>query len=147
MVSSKPTVFMFWTELDHLQSVQGISAQKVNSAGMRQWSDSGLTIVPLGSDAQIGPQTVQTGSGALAFWIDAQVTGQGVVYGVKLDGSGNLLCSQFPVANAASQKARVWAGIAPSGLSTVAFQDYRSGNSDIFIQNINSDCSLGQQGR
>jgi len=113
MVSSKPTVFMFWTELDHLQSVQGISAQKVNSAGMRQWSDSGLTIVPLGSDAQIGPQTVQTGSGALAFWIDAQVTGQGVVYGVKLDGSGNLLCSQFPVANAASQKARVWAGIAP----------------------------------
>jgi len=144
---STQEVFMFWTELDHLQTVQGISAQKFSSAGMRQWSDSGLTIVPLGNDAQISPQTVQTGSGALAFWIDAQVTGQGVVYGVKLDGAGNLLCSQFPVANAASQKARVWAGIAPSGLATVAFQDYRSGNSDIFIQNINSDCSLGQQGR
>ena len=139
-------VFTFWTELDQFQTVQGISGQKFNSTGVRQWSDSGLTIVPLGNDAQINPQNVQIGSGALVFWIDQQLTENGIVYGVKLDGSGATLCSQFPVANATSQKARLWAGIAPSGLSTVAFQDYRNGNSDIFIQNVNSDCSLGQQG-
>ena len=140
-------VFMFWTELDQFQTVQGISAQKFNSAGARQWSDSGLTIVPLGNDAQINPQNVQIGTGALAFWVDQQVTGNGILYGVKLDGAGNTVCSQFPVSNATSQKARVWAGIAPSGLATAAWQDYRNGESDIFIQNVNTDCSLGLQTR
>ena len=67
-----------------------------------------FTIVPLGNDAQINPQNVQIGTGALAFWVDQQVTGNGILYGVKLDGAGNTVCSQFPVSNATSQKARYW---------------------------------------
>jgi len=104
-------------------------------------------IVPLGNDAQINPVNVQIGTGALAYWIDEQVTGNGTVEAVKLDGNGSLVCPEFAVSSAVSPKARLWAGLAPSGLSTVAFQDYRSGNSDIYIQNVNSDCTLGIEGR
>jgi len=138
---------MFWTEEDSLQSVQGISAQKFNSSGSRQWGDGGLVIVPLGTDAQINPQNVQIGSGALAFWVDEVVTGNGTLNAVKLDGSGNFVCSIFPVSDALSQKIRVWAGIAPSGLATASWQDYRNGESDIYIQNVNPDCTLGVEGR
>jgi hypothetical protein len=66
---------------------------------------------------------------------------------VKLDTAGNYVCSQFPVSSLAAQKARLWAGLAPSGLATVAWQDYRNGESDIYIQNVNTDCSLGQKSR
>ena len=144
--ASTQEVFEFWTEEDSLQSVQGISAQKFNSSGARQWGDGGLVIVPLGTDAQINPQTVQIGTGALGFWVDQVVTGNGTLNAVKLDGSGNFVCSIFPVSDALSQKARVWAAIAPSGLTTASWQDYRSGESDIYIQNVNTDCSLGIEG-
>jgi hypothetical protein len=135
--------FLFWTEEDSLQSVQGIYGQKFNATGARQWTDSGLTIVPLGDDAQLNPQNVQIGNGALAFWVDQQVTGNGTLEAVKLDTNGNFVCPEFPVSDAMSQKLRVWPGIASSDLSTVAWQDYRNGNSDIYIQNINPDCTLG----
>jgi hypothetical protein len=144
---STQETFLFWTEEDSLQSVQGISAQKFNVAGALEWGNSGLVIVPLGNDAQINPQNVQVGTGALAYWVDQQATGNGTVEAVKLDGNGNFVCPEFPVSSALSQKARLWAGLAPSGLSTVAFQDYRTGNSDIYIQNVNPDCTLGIEGR
>jgi len=139
--------FLFWTEEDSLQSVQGISAQKFNSTGSLEWGNSGLVIVPLGDDAQINPQNVQIGSGALAVWVDQQVTGNGTLEAVKLDTNGNSVCPEFPVSTASSQKAKVWEAIAPSGLTAVAWQDYRNGNADIFIQNINPDCTLGIEGR
>jgi hypothetical protein len=40
--------FLFWTEEDSNQVLNGVSGQKFNSTGTRQWTDSGLTIVPLG---------------------------------------------------------------------------------------------------
>lgn len=139
--------FLFWTEEDSLQSVQGISAQKFNSAGSLEWGNSGLVIVPLGNDAQINPQNVQIGNGALGVWIDQQVTGNGTLEAVKLDANGNLVCPEFPVSTAPSPKARVWEALAPSGLTAVAWEDYRNSNADIYIQNINPDCTLGIESR
>jgi hypothetical protein len=139
--------FLFWTEEDSQQSVQGISAQKFNSSGSLEWGSSGLVIVPLGDDAQINPQNVQIGTGALGVWVDQQVTGNGTLEAVKLDSNGNFVCSEFPVSTAPSPKARVWEALASSGLTAVAWSDYRNGNADIYIQNINPDCSLGIEGK
>lgn len=139
--------FMFWTEEDSLQSVQGIYAQKFNPTGGLEWGNSGLTIVPLGEDAQINPKSVQIGNGALGFWIDEQVTGNGTIEAVKLDTNGNFICPEFAVSSAMSMKAKLWAAIAPSGLSTASWQDYRTGNADIYIQNVNADCTLGIENR
>jgi hypothetical protein len=136
-------IFVVWEEEDSLQSVSGVYANKIDSSGTRQWGDSGLVIVPLGSDAQIFERSVQIGDGAFMFWVDQQVTQNGTIQGVKLDNAGTTVCAQFPVATASSEKSRPWAGIAPSGLTAIAFQDFRTGNSDIFIQNVNPDCSLG----
>jgi hypothetical protein len=145
-VSYNPTTqetFLVWTEEDSLQAVQGISAQKFNSSGVRQWTDSGKTIVALGNDAQVNPVNVQIGSGILAAWFDQGVTGQGTIQAIKLDGSGNTLCEQFPISSTPSDKSRLAANIASSGLSAFAFEDDRNGENDIYIQNVNPDCTLG----
>jgi len=103
-------------------------------------------IVPLGTDSQIFAQTVQIGTGALAFWFDQPSFGSGTIQAIKLDTTGSAVCPQFPVSTASADKSRLFAGIASSGLAALAWEDDRNGENDIFIQNVNPDCSLGQEG-
>jgi hypothetical protein len=139
--------FLFWTEQNSLQSEAGVSGQKFNSTGARQWTDSGLTIVPLNSDSEIWVENVQIGSGAMVFWVDSPGFGSGTIQAIKLDTSGNTVCAQFPVSSASADKSRLAAGLASSGLAALAWEDDRSGNNDIYIQNVNSDCTLGIEGQ
>jgi hypothetical protein len=39
------------------------------------------------------------------------------------------------------------AGVASSGLSGLTWEDDRNGENDIYIQNVNPDCSLGIEDR
>ena len=137
--------FVVWTEENSLQSVQGISAQKFDSSGARQWGDSGKTIVPLGNDAQINPVNVLIGGGILAAWIDEGVTGQGTIQGIMLFGNGNTACAQFPISSFVSGKSRLTGNIAPSNVSAFAWEDDRNGENDIYVQNVNPNCTLGNQ--
>ncbi len=139
--------FLFWTEEDSNQVENGVFGQKFNSAGARQWGDGGLPIVPLGDDTQTWVENVQIGTGALVFWVDSPGYGQGTMYAAKLDGSGNFVCPQFGVSTASADKFRLSTGIASSGLAAVAWEDDRNGEDDIFIQNVNADCTLGIENR
>ena len=135
---------MFWTEEDSNQFFNGISGQKLDSTGAPQWGADGLTIIPLGNDSQIFVTTVQTGTGALTFWVDQPSYGSATIQAIKLDGSGNSVCAQFPVSSVLSNKGRLTAAISPGGVTALAFEDDRIGNNGIYIQNVNPNCSLGQ---
>jgi hypothetical protein len=138
-------VFMFWTEEDSNQVLNGVYGQKFNSTGSLEWGADGLSIVPLGADQQIFVSTVQVGSGALVFWVDMQSYGSSTIQATRLDDAGATVCAQFPVSSLPSDKARLAAAIAPSSIAAVAFEDDRTGNNGIYIQNVNPDCSLGQR--
>ncbi|HUI85278.1 MAG TPA: hypothetical protein VL240_13700 [Candidatus Binatia bacterium] len=140
---STQETFLFWTEQNSLQSEAGVWGQKFNSAGVRQWTDTGLTIVPLGPDSEIWVENVQIGTGALVFWVDSPGFGQGTIQAIKLDGNGGAVCAQFPVSTASADKSRLAAGLASSGLAALTWEDDRNGENDIFIQNVNPDCTLG----
>jgi len=139
-------VFLVWTEEDSTQTLNGIYAQKFGPKGGRGWGQTGLVIVPLGSDSEILPSNVQIGDGALAFWIDMQSFGNASIQAARLKDNGKFNCAQFPVSTAMSNKGRPAAGIVKAtGLSAIAFEDDRIGNNGIYIQNVNRDCSLGQE--
>ena len=141
--ASTKEIFVSWEEEDSLQSVSGVYAQKFDASGARQWGDGGVAIVPLQSNAEIFERTVQTGDGTFVFWVDQQVTQVGTIQGVRLDNAGNITCSQFAVSSTLAEKSRPWPRQASNGNTAIAFQDYRMGNSGIYIQNVNPDCSLG----
>ncbi len=136
-------VFMFWTEEDSKQVLNGVYGQKFNSTGALQWGADGLSIVPLGADQQIFVSTVLAGTGALVFWVDMQGFGSSTIQAASLDDAGATVCPQFPVSTLPSNKSRLAAALAPSGIAAVAFEDDRLGNNGIYIQNVNRDCSLG----
>ncbi len=138
-------VFLFWTEEDSNQVLNGVYGQKFSSTGGLEWGADGLAIVPLGTDQQIFVSTVQMGSGALVFWVDMQSFGSSTIQATRLDDSGATVCAQFPVSSVPSDKSRLVAAIAPSSIAAVAFEDDRTGNNGIYIQNVNPDCSLGQR--
>ncbi len=137
-------VFLFWTEEDSNQVLNGVYGQKFDAKGMRKWGDSGLVVVPLGADQQIFVQNVQIGTGALTYWVDQVGFGSGTIQVTRLDQAGKVVCQQFPVSSLPANKARLSSDIVRSGLSAVAFEDDRSGNNGIYIQNVNRNCSLGQ---
>jgi hypothetical protein len=138
-------VFLFWTEADSNQLLNGVYAQKFDGTGTRKWGDSGLVVVALGADLQIFVQNVQIGDGALAFWVDQVGLGNATIQATRLNRQGKVVCQQFPVSSLPANKARLASDIASSGLSAVAFEDDRIGNNGIYIQNVNRNCSLGQQ--
>lgn len=137
--------FLFWTDTDSTQSIFGVSGQKFNPTGARQWSNSGLPVVPFGSSDELTfVRNVQIGSGALVFWSDLTA---GTILAAKLDGAGATLCAQFPVSTSGLIPGSQTAGLAPSGVAALAWQagtgPYDPGT--IYIQNVNPDCTLGVQ--
>ena len=137
--------FLFWTEEDGTQTLNGVYGQKFNGKGAREWTQTGLALVPLGSDQQMFVTNVQIDSGALVFWVDSPGYGSGTIQATRLNGRGNVVCAQFPVSSASANKSKLSADIAHSGLAAVAWADDRIGNNAIYIQNVNCDCSLGQK--
>jgi hypothetical protein len=137
--------FLFWTEEDSLQVFNGVYGQKFDGTGNRKWGQAGLVILPLGTDSQIFVTSVHAGSGALVFWVDQPSFSSATIQAMALDQQGNTVCPQFPVSSLSASKAGLAAGIVPSGLAALAWQDYRNGNSSIYIQNVNPDCSLGKR--
>ncbi len=141
---STQEIFVSYEEEDSLQSMSGVYAQKFDSTGTRQWGDTGLVIIPLqGNNAEIFERTVQIGDGAFVLWVDQQVTESGTIQGIRLNNDGTQYCAQFPVSSVLAEKSRPWTALSSNMNTVVAFQDYRAGNSNLYIQNINPDCSLG----
>ena len=144
-------ILVSWEEEDPVQSMSGVYAQRIDATGTRQWTDNGLAIVPLQVNAEISESTVQIGNDAFVFWIEQQVDLTGTIQGVKLDTTGAYACSQFSVSSVQVSKLRLATAQASNGNTAIAFQDYRYGNfpngSAIFIQNVNPDCTLGNEGR
>jgi len=135
--------FVFWTEEDSLQVVNGVYAQKFDGTGKRHWGSAGLTLVPLGNDQQIFVESVQVDSGALVFWVDQADFGEATIQAVRLYGSGKTACPKFAVSSVLADKSRLAADINAFNIAALAFEDDRIGNNSIYIQNVNRDCSLG----
>jgi len=139
--------FVFWTEADSLQVRNGVYAQKFDGTGTRRWGTIGTKVVPLGSDQEIFVTSVQVGDGALVFWVDQADFGSATIQAVRFDRAANEVCPQFAVSSFPADKARLAADITSAHLAAVAFEDDRSGNNAIYIQNVNHDCTLGPRTR
>jgi hypothetical protein len=141
---STDETFMFWTEEDSNQILNGVYGQKFDGQGHAQWGSTGLVIVPLGVNTQTFVESVPAGGGALLFWVDSPGYGMDTIQAIELNGHGNTVCPQFAISTAPATKFGLSVATAPSGLSAVAWADDRIGNNSIYIQNVNPDCSLGK---
>jgi len=135
--------FLFYTELDSGQSQRGVSAQKYDALGARQWSDTGRTLVPLGSSDVLSVNGLALCGDSMAFWVSEPSFGQGRLFGATLDAAGSVTVGPFDVSSTPAGKSRVRAALATTGTAVLAWEDDRAGDDDLYAQNAFPDGGLG----
>ncbi len=122
---------------------EGISAQKFDMAGSRQWGDTGVVVQGFTSAAVLNVTSVFTAAGPLVVWSSEAAFAQDMIMGAKLDPSGALICPPFAVSSILSSKSRLNLTLSTSGLGLAVWSDGRNDDGDIYAQDIKADCSLG----
>ena len=135
--------FAFWTEQPLNQSQDGIYGQKLDGAGVRQWTDDGVEVVPLGNDDIVSVRTFPTGGRALVFWDSAPSFGQDQLYGARVDRTGAIDIPVFDVSSTVASKSRLVLGRSAGGFAMLAWVDERTDAGDIYAQNVSSEGGLG----
>jgi len=134
--------YLFYSELNGAQSMSGVSGQKFDAAGARQWTNSGLTLQALSSNNTSFVASVATGSGAAVGWIDSVGFGQDQIVGARVSSAGALVGGLKTLSSPASGKGRQ---VAARGSDYTAFvwRDEREGTPDILAQNLWDNGQLG----
>jgi len=138
-------MFLFWTEQNSNQSQFGIYGQKLDPYGTRQWTDNGRTLIPLGSAEISFVANLQYGDGAMVFAFLAPSYGNTMVYATRVDGSGDFVWpgDDILACSLPSVKGRLDAAMSTGDYAILAWHDERSGDRDVFGQNVNPDGTLG----
>ncbi len=120
------STYLFWDEiLEGPLTNEGISGQKFDSAGARQWGDTGLVVQPFTSSAVINVTSVLTAAGPLVVWSSEAAFAQGMITGAKVDPSGTIICPPFAVSSILSSKSRLDMRLSTTGLALAAWSDGR----------------------
>jgi hypothetical protein len=122
---------------------QGVYGQKYDASGARQWTNSGVVIRPLAALTVMDVVAVQAGGDSVVFWTDETGFAQDTIYAQRVGGSGGAVCATFPVSTLLATKSNTEASIDGGGRTVVAWQQGDFGSADIYVQNVNADCSLG----
>jgi len=139
------STYLFWDEiLEGPLTNEGISGQKFDPSGARQWGDNGLVVQPLNSSAVINVTSVFTSDGPLVVWSSEPAFAQDSIFGAKVDPAGTLICPPFAVSSILSSKSRLDLTLSSAGVAFAAWSDGRFDGGDIFAQDIKADCTLGQ---
>lgn len=137
--------YLFWDEiLEGPLTNEGISGQKFDPAGDRQWGDSGVVVQPFTSSAVLNVTSVFMSAGPMVVWSSEAAFAQDTITGAKLDPTGAFLCTPFPVSSILSSKSRLDLTLSTQDRALAAWSDGRSDGGDIYAQDIKPDCSLGQ---
>ncbi len=142
-------VFVAALERSISQNQRGLMAQKVASDGTLAWTGTGVTLLPLDATDELFPRVRSVaGGGAMVFCLDAPgspLPGNRVI-GFRLDGSGNQVWSERPLVVSSNQsvKGRLPIATMPDGTVVLAWEDGRSGGTDIYAQAVNPAGVLGR---
>lgn len=137
--------FVFWVEENSTQSQHGVYGQKLAADGTRQWTNNGKVVVPVGTNERSFVNTLVCGDGAMVFYLDAPSFGNDVIYGARLDTSGDFVWPGDLVlaASLPNDKSRLSATLSAGGDALLTWTDDRSDSGDVFAQNVDPDGTLG----
>lgn len=138
-------IYVFWNEMNTLQSQWGIFGQRISSSGTVQWGNAGMTFIPV-SGTNVYPYAARN-SGTDMILVYEQYTSSidGTIKAMRIAPSGSFLWTpaQKDICTVNSQKIHPEVNEFNNNQWIVTWEDSRNGNSDIYAQNIQLDGSLG----
>jgi PKD repeat protein len=122
-----------------------IYARRIDSTGKSLWTADGVAICTAAYDQQLYPHITTDGSGgAIITWKDYRSNVDGDIYAQRIDSTGKLLWNANGVAICTADNYQQIPQITFDGSSgaIITWEDYRSGNYDIYAQHIDSTGKL-----
>lgn len=139
-------VYVFYNEVEPVfQSDWGVSGQKISSTGTKLWGASGIQIIPVSGVTTYIEAARSSPTDAVVFY-EQYLDGVNIVYkATRIDGSGNYVwpSETVDITTVVSSKVHLDVNEYANNQWIMAWEDDRSGNSDIYAQNIQLDGSLG----
>jgi hypothetical protein len=138
--------FAFWNERNYDQNQWGIYAQRISSAGVRLWANTGIVVQPVNSVYKSYPRAVPVGDGAACFFTDTPAGFSGdrlISYRLNATGANVWPTVPLPVSTAQSGKSRLPLFIDGMGTTRIIWEDTRNGTPDVYAQSVNVDGTLG----
>ncbi len=138
------SILVFWNERNAGQSSWGISGNRIDAAGNRQWGASGAVLLPVNSVNKLSPFAVPLRDGAHVFVLETSLGPiQHKVLAMRVLDTGALAGPVVEASRVVSEKLRVQVAVSPSGVAMLCWSDRRVDSGDVYAQNVNPDGSLG----
>lgn len=141
-------VYVFWSERSGSQGMRALYGQKIDAAGVRQWTDDGIGYTPFDTEVETFMRSapVPCGAGAMVVY-KSEPSGSinDTMYALRVDGAGAQVWTPSPVtvSSVASDKGRMPITRLRDGSVVVVWSDSRTAGNDIYAQKVNPDGTLG----
>jgi hypothetical protein len=127
------------TWYDNRSGNNDIYVQRVTASGAAQWTADGVALCTATGNQQYPTIASDGDGGAIVAWYDNR-SGNYDIYAQRVNASGTALWATDGVALCTATGTQSGPQIIPDGAggAFVTWYDYRSGNSDIYVQRVNA---------
>ena len=133
--------FAFWVETNDNQDMFGVCGQRFSSTGEREWGDSGIQLVPMGSGQVSFVRTMDQGGGLYVGYLIGSAGS--ALRAIRLGYDGAVEWGPVTLSAASLGGKDDLVDCSGQGGSAVySWTDYRN-DYGVYAQNVNSDGSLG----
>ncbi len=138
-------VFVFWNEMNGLQSLKGIFGQKLTSAGARQWGNSGMVFIPVSATQVLPLGAGSSPTDMIVLYDESSSASVSSLKAMRIATDGSFVWpgNSVNVSTAASSKVHTVINEFQNNQWIISWEDNRSGTSDIYAQNLLLDGTLG----
>jgi hypothetical protein len=138
-------IFVFWSEMNAGQTLQGIFGQKINAFGALQWSTAGKMFLNLGSNTLKPCSAGNSFEDMVVFYEQYTSDVNSELKAMRIDTDGNFVWTTLykTISSVDSKKGEINTGDFINNQWILSWDDNRNGNKDIYAQNIQLDGSLG----
>ncbi len=141
--SDEDILYAYWNEMDADQNNRGIYGQKFDMSGTRKWEDTGRVIIQI-SPVDIYPYGIGNIPGQVVVFYQEGMT-ENYLKAMALDSNGAFIWpgDKVTMCSIEATKLHAMVGSLNSNFWIASWADDRTGDSDIYAQNINTDGTLG----
>ncbi len=143
-IAGDNNIYSFWTETNMNQNLWGIFGQKTAPDGTMLWGETGKEIIPVSSQNVRILFVEAESDGIVIFFEQAYSTTQSSLRAIRLNDNGTAVWSHHAIISSAnSGKGKVVFAPFAGGQWALAWEDDRTGDIEIFAQNMKHDGTLG----
>jgi hypothetical protein len=138
-------VFVFWNEMSGDQNQRGIFGQKINASGAVQWTNAGMSFIPVSTTNVYPYEARGNPTDMVLFYEEYSDAVNGVIKAMRISTTGTYLWTpaQKTLCSVISEKVHPVVSEFANNQWIVSWEDNRNTDKDIYAQNIQLNGDLG----